>query len=56
MHKRMLPYCLKCRKNIESKNHNLEKQKPEEQRFYQTVRSMVVKNQDCFINKKLVEY
>ena len=55
----MLCYCLKSRKNPESKKTRVEKKKKkkvEEQCFHQTALVLVVKNQDLLKNKKLEYY
>ena len=41
-------YCLKCRKNTESKNLKV--------CFYQNAQCVIVKNQNLLDNKKLVDY
>ena len=57
VYKAILFYCLKCRKNIESKNPKVIKAKrKEKQRFYQNVQCLIVKNQDFLKTKKLVGY
>ena len=50
----MLSYCLKCRKNTESKKWGLQKQKKENQCFFQNVQCVAVKHQDLLKSKKLV--
>ena len=40
----MLSYCLKCRKNTESKKRKFVKTKIEVQCFYQNVKCVIVKN------------
>ena len=42
----MLSYCLKCRKNTESKIQKLQGKNTEEQYFYQNVPCVIVKNQN----------
>ena len=49
-------YCLKYRKNTESKNSKVAKWKKEEECFYQTVYYVIVKNQNFSNSKKLVDY
>ena len=50
----MISFCLKCRRNIQSKNPRAAKAKNENQCFYQNVQCMIVKNHDLSKNKKLV--
>ena len=52
----MLPYCLKYRKNTESKTQKVVKTKNERIMLYQTVRFAIVKNQKLSKSKKLVDY
>ena len=52
----MLSYCLKCRKNTESKNPKVVKTNKEEQSFHQNARCVTLKNQDLSISKSLVDY
>ena len=40
----MLPYCLKCRKNTESKNPKVERNKNRGIMVYQNVQPVIVKN------------
>ena len=47
----MLSYCLKCRKNIESKSPNSIKTR--EYCFYQNVQCVTIKNQNLFKSNKL---
>ena len=49
-------YYLKCSKNTEIKIQMLQRQKTEEQRFYQIVYYVTVKNQNFSNSKELVEY
>ena len=51
----MLLYCLKCRKNTESKNLRLTKQIKQDQCPYQNVQCMKVKNRYLLKSVKLVE-
>ena len=50
----MLSYCLKCRKNIEGINPRVSRTNND--KTYQNVQYVVVKNQDLLENKKQVEY
>ena len=52
----MLLYCLKCRKNTESKNPKVGRKKTEEKCFYQNVQCVIVRNQNLSKNKKLADY
>ena len=52
----MLSYCLKCRRNRESKDPKVVRQKTEEQCFYQNVKCVIVKNQNLSKSKKLPEF
>ena len=52
----MLSYCLKCRKNAESKNSMVAKPKNESQCFYQNVQCLAVKNKDLLKSKNIVDY
>ena len=52
----MLSYCLKCRKNTESKNPKVVKRKKRKKCFCQNVWLVTVKNQDLLKIKKLVDY
>ena len=40
----MLSYCLKCRKNTESRNPKVARTEKEEECFYQNVQFVIVKN------------
>ena len=51
----MLSYCLKCRRNTESKNLKVGKT-TEEQWCDQTVQFVVIQNQDLLKCMKLVDY
>ena len=51
----MLPYCLKCREKIDSKNLNVVKTN-NEYWSHQTGRLAIVKNQDLSKSKKLMDY
>ena len=51
----MLSYCLKCKKNAESKNLKVGRTKTEEY-FYQNVQRVIVKNWYSSKSKKLVDY
>ena len=57
----MLSYCLKCRKNTESKNYGVVKTKNGrillwmEECFYQNVRCVAVKNQNLSKSNKLAD-
>ena len=53
-YKTMLSYCLKCRKNTESKKPKVWKK--EGQRFYQNMQCVTEKSQDLLKRKKLVAY
>ena len=50
----MLSYCLKCRKNTESRNPMVEKTK--RGIFYHTVRFVVVKNQNLLKSKRVSKH
>ena len=50
----MLSYCLKCRKNTESRISKPAKQKAKEQCFYRTVWFVIVKNWELLKSKKLL--
>ena len=52
----MLSYCLKCRKNTESKKPKLVTTKNGRICFYQNVLCVIVKNQNLLKNKKLKDY
>ena len=52
----MLLYCLKCRKNDESKNSKVEAEKTRKQCFYQNVQCVIIKIQNLSKSKKLVDY
>ena len=53
----MLPWCLKWRKNTESKNPKVLKTKNGEKKcFYQDIHCVIVKNQIFLKNKKLEKY
>ena len=52
----MLLYCLKCRKNTESKNTKVARTKNGEIMFYQNVQRVIVKNQKLSNSKNLVDY
>ena len=52
----MLSYCLKCKKNTESKIEWFSRQETEEYYLYQTVWFLVVKTRDLSKSKKLVDY
>ena len=49
-------YCLKCKKNTESKNPKHAETKKEEECFYQNVQCVKVKNRNLLKIKKLVDY
>ena len=46
-------YCLKCRKNTESKNPKVSETKREELCFYQNVQCMIVKNRNLLKSETL---
>ena len=52
----MLSYCLKCRKETESKNQEVTKTKKGRITFHQNVQCAVVKYQNLLNSKKLVGY
>ena len=52
----MLWYCLKCRKNTESKNPKVARKKMEGYCFYQNVQCVIVKNGNLLKSEKLVDY
>ena len=52
----MLSYCLKCRKNKESKNPKLAKTTILSIMFYQNVQCVIVKNQILSKSKNLMDY
>ena len=52
----MLSYCLKCRKNTESKNPKVTKTKNGRIMFYQNVKCVIAKTQNLSNSKKLVNY
>ena len=51
----MLSYCLKCRKNTESKNPNVEKPNGRIM-FYQNVQCVIAENRNLLKSKKLEDY
>ena len=52
----MLSYCLKCRRNTESKNPKVSKTTNGKAIFYQHVLYVVVKNQNLLNSKKQKDY
>ena len=52
----MLSYCLKCRKNTESKNPKVARKKKRRILLYQNVQCMIIKNQNLSNSKKLLDY
>ena len=52
----MLSYCLKCRKNTESKNPKFARTKNGRIMLYQNVQCVIAKNQNLSNSKKLVDY
>ena len=53
---KMKSYCLKCRKDTKNINSTFQTQVMVEQRYYQNVQYVVVKNQDLLKNKKQKDY
>ena len=52
----MLSYCLKCRKNTESKNPKVARTKNGRIMLLSNVQSVIVKNQNLSKSKKQVDY
>ena len=52
----MLSYCLKCRKNTESKNPKFARKKKRRILLYPNVQCVIIKNQNLSNSKKLVDY
>ena len=50
----MISFCLKYRRNTQSKTRGMQRQKNENQCFYQNVQCMIVKDHDLSKSKKLV--
>ena len=49
-------YCLKCRKNTESKNPKVARSKNERKMLLQNVQCVILKYQNLLMSKKLEEY